>query len=398
MISDIRLAPKSKCTGCAVCQDACPIGCITMDENNGLHWYPTIDQEKCIKCGKCVKVCPALNDTLTCDFEQKYYASWSNDPSERKQGTSGGVGTALSRYALSQGWIVVGAGFDKQWDLYHKIVSNVDELVNLRGSKYLQSKTTDIYKQIEHLVISGKHIFFIGTPCQIEALKRLIPVNKHGQITTCGIICHGINSSRVWKDFIHFIEKKHGSSIEYYNFRSKVKGWGENGRGSKRLYVEYKLKSGKKHVEPAWKNLFHHWFGLHLMMRECCFDCKYRVLQRNSDITIGDFWGLNKILPELTNTEDGVSIAIASTPQGQAIIEQCGVLSLIPTDENKTPKVLAGFLNTRDKNIVNAELERMKTFEKEYEGSGFEVMRRKYPTDTIWKKILRSILFHIGMK
>lgn len=398
MISDIRLASKSECTGCAVCHDVCPQGCITMDDDKGLHWYPFIDREKCIKCGKCLRVCPALNDTLTCDFKQKFYASWSSDPSERKQGTSGGVGTALSRYALSQGWMVVGAGFDEQWVLNHKIISNAAELVNLRGSKYLQSKTTDTYKQVEQLVLSGKHVFFIGTPCQIEALKRIIPLDKHGQITTCGIICHGVNSSRVWKDFVHYIEKRHGSGLEYYNFRSKVNGWGENSRGGKRLYVEYKLKSRKKHVEPAWKNLFHHWFGLHLIMRECCFSCKYRVMQRNSDITIGDFWGLNKILPELKNTDDGVSVAIASTPHGQEIIEKCDALNLIPTNENKTPKVLAGFLDTRDKDKVSAELDRMKLFEKEYEENGVEVMRRKYPTDTVWKKTLRSILFHIGIK
>ena len=398
MEREINLASKQDCTGCAVCHDVCPHGCITMNYGSGLHWYPVVDNEKCIKCGKCEKTCPALNEETTCDFEQKYYASWSNNPDERKNGTSGGVGTALARYALSQGWYVVGAGFNKEWKLYHKIVSEEHELYNLRGSKYLQSNTEGVFKQIEQLVSSGIHVFFIGTPCQVEAVKRIIPANKHDLITTCGIICHGVNSSKVWQDFVHYLEREHNSGIKTYDFRSKEKGWGENSRGGKKLYVKYETNSGKTFFKPAWKNLFHHWFGLHVMMRESCFNCKYRVLQRNSDITIGDFWGLTKVLPELKDIDDGVSVVIASSPQGEAIIENCGVLNIIPVDSDKTPKVLAGFLNTRDKGVVNNELIRMRQFEKEYAENGFDTMRYKYPATTFLKKIIQSVMFHIGIK
>lgn len=398
MKREIKLATKQNCTGCSVCHDVCPQGCITMNYGNGLCWYPVIDNEKCIKCGKCEKVCPALNDVSTCDFEQKFYASWSNVVEEREKGTSGGVGTALARYALSQGWYVVGAGFNKEWELHHRIVSEEAELDNLRGSKYLQSNTAGVFKQIEQLVSSGKHVFFIGTPCQVEAVKRIISVNKHDLITTCGIICHGVNSNIVWSDFVKYLERKHGAGIKSYDFRSKEMGWGENGRGSKKLYVKYETNSGKTFLKPAWKNLFHHWFGLHVMMRESCFNCKYRVLQRNSDITIGDFWGLNKVLPELIETDDGVSVAIASSPHGEAIIERSGVLNIIPVDAKKTSKVLAGFLNTRDKDVVNNELIRMKLFEKEYAEKGFDAMRHKYPTTTFLKKIIQSFMFHIVSK
>lgn len=394
----INLASKQECTGCAVCHDVCPHGCITMEYGNGLHLYPVIDNEKCIKCGKCEKTCPALNEVSTCDFEQKYYASWSNNPEERKNGTSGGVGTALARYALSQGWYVVGAGFNKEWELCHRIVSGKKELDNLRGSKYLQSNTSGVFKQIEQLVSSGKHVFFIGTPCQVEAIKRIIPTNKHDLITTCGIICHGVNSSKVWLDFIHYLEGKHKSGIKSYDFRSKDKGWGENDRGGKKLYVKYETYSGKTVFEPAWKNLFHHWFGMHLMMRESCFNCKYRVLQRNSDITIGDFWGLKKVLPEIKDTYDGVSVAIASSPEGEALIENSGVLNNMYVDYITTPKVLAGFLDTRKKDIVDSEKKRMNLFQKEYFEKGFDAMRLKYPTTTVLNKLVQSIKFHIGIQ
>lgn len=398
MAREIKLALKQDCTGCAVCHDVCPRGCITMNYGNGLHWYPVVDNDKCIQCGKCEKVCPALNDVSTCDFEQKFYASWSKAAEERKQSTSGGVGTALARYALSKGWYVVGAEFNKGWALYHRIVSEEKGLDNLRGSKYLQSNTAGIFKQLEQLVSSGKHVFFIGTPCQVESVKRIIPANKHDLITTCGIICHGVNSSKVWLDFVHYLEGKHNSGIKSYDFRSKEKGWGENSRGGKKLYVKYETDSGKTFFKPAWKNLFHHWFGLHVIMRESCFNCKYRVLQRNSDITIGDFWGLKRVLPELQDIDNGVSVAITSSPQGEAIIENCGVLNIIPVDSNKTPKVLAGFLNTRDKGVVNNELIRMKQFEKEYAEKGFDTMRQKYPTTSVFKKIIQSVMFHIGIK
>ncbi len=369
-----------------------------METDEGLQAFPKINENNCISCCKCQKTCPSLNRLDVGSFSQSYYASWSKNKEERKQGTSGGVGTALARYAIQQGWVVIGAAFDEQWNLSHSISSLLEDLQKFKGSKYLQSNLNGVLKQTREVILSDRTVLFIGTPCQVEAVKKMIPSTSQDKLITCGIICHGVNSPIVWKDFVKDLEHTHDSKLIEYNFRSKSKGWGKDRRGNVKLNVSYKFANGKEYQRPAWKNQFHFWFGQHVMLRECCFHCVYRQEQRNSDITIGDFWDVERILPELTNTKDGVSVIITSTEKGAKIINECDILELLEVDADKTKNVLKGYLDNRNEDVKIREIERMKSFELEYKKKGYSYMKKSYPALTLFRRLIASIRFHLGIK
>lgn len=322
-------------------------------------------------------------------FTPQYYCAWNEDSAERLNATSGGVGGALAKYALDLGWYVCGASFNGDWELSHIVSNDYSILDKIRGSKYLQSDTSGVYKEIVNLLSKGEQVLFLGTPCQADALRNIVPNKYIGSLLTCEIICHGVNSPVVWKDYKEFIEHDRGSKIIKYNFRSKSKGWGK-------LRVNYQFANGKKVDVPAYRNIFHYWFGQHYMMRESCFRCKYRTEERYSDIIIGDFWGINIIEPTL-NVKDGASVVIGNSSRALDFIK--GVkLFLKEIEKSKANSVLKGFVDKMPEEVKNHQLQRMKRFEKEYESYSFKKMANElYPCTTFFQKYFNSILYHLHL-
>lgn len=390
MEKKIKLASKSQCTGCGACNDACPTASIVF-RLSGLHYYPYIKEETCIKCGKCMNVCPPLKVGTRQESEDSntslYYCAWNKDSQERYNATSGGVGGALAKQALDEGWYVCGAAFTGEWELKH-IVSNEETILGrIRGSKYLQSNTEGVYKRIIELLKTGERVLFLGTPCQTDALRSLVPSKYAENLLTCEIICHGVNSPVVWKDYREYIENESASKLSTYNFRSKSKGWGK-------LRVFYCFNNGKKVEVPAYRNIFHNWFGQHYMMRESCFRCNYRKTERYSDLIIGDFWGIESIEPTL-DVKKGASVLIANTTMGRLFIENTD-LNLIRVDAQKAQMVLKGFVDKMPEEVKLMQVERMKKFEKDYSRYTFKEMAFKhYPRNTWFKKTVKSVLFHL---
>lgn len=389
MDKKIVLAEKVQCSGCSACADVCPTKSINL-AYTGLHDYPVINEESCIKCGRCMTVCPALHSTPILPHQQNFYCGWSLIDNERSKSTSGGIGTALAREAQSRGYYVCGAGFDANWKLQHYLTTDKNVIDSFRGSKYLKSETFGILKEVGEAIGDGKQVLFTGTPCQCDAVERLIPKTKRSQLITVAIICHGVNSAKVWEDYVNHIEGQNNARLVEYNFRSKSKGWGENSRGGKKLRVFQRFSNGKELDVPAWKNLFHVWFGQHYMLRPSCFHCQYRTAQREADITIGDFWGISKVLPDLECSK-GASVVITSTPEGELFLNSCKDIKLISVDGEKTTGVLKGFVENRPAEKVHAEQERNKHFELEYMEGGFEVMAKRYPAPTFWTMLKASI-------
>lgn len=395
MESTIKLAEQEHCTGCSACAEVCPHKCITMEYGDSLHIYPHIDIEKCISCGLCTKTCPTLNSSASTFVEQNYYAAWHQDDNERMTSTSGGAGAALVSQALANGWYVSGAALEDSFHLKHIVTNDDKEAALFKGSKYLQSSMVNVFGRIKELALRGEHILFIGTPCQVEGLKRYVSNKLQDNIITCGIICHGVNSPRVWEDYKKWLECAFKSNIETYSFRSKSHGW-QNKRGGGKLRVSYSFKNGKTVDEPAWHNQFHWWFGNHFILRPSCFKCAYRHEYRNSDITIGDFWNVERVTDDV-DLKKGVSAIITSTKRGDEFVHSCGILFLKSVDAEASKKVLKGYLEKTPEDHRCKEVERELAFEKEYLSSGFATMRKKYPAQTFLTHYIGAIKAKLGI-
>lgn len=392
MVKEIKLADRAECTGCMACHDACPTNSITTIFD-GLHRQPLINADTCISCGKCQSVCAPLqgiSQNIRESFTPEYLCAWNEDSEERFNATSGGVGGALAKRALELGWYVCGAAFDDEWQLSHIVSNDISVLEKIRGSKYLQSDTSDCYKEIVSLLKKGEKFLFLGTPCQTEAIRRLAPSSVSENLLTCEIICHGVNSPIVWEGYKTYIEKKHQSPLKSYNFRSKSKGWGK-------LRASYTFQNGKKVDDPAYRNIFHSWFGQHYMMRESCFRCKFRTEERHSDIVIGDFWGVETIEPSL-DVKAGASVLIVNSENAKTFVSKV-CLNTKTIEASKAKSVIKGFVDKMPEEVKSMQIARMKKFTEDYQNHTFEDMTSKlYPRVTTFEKYFNSILYHLHLK
>lgn len=388
----IELANESICNGCGACLNVCPTGSISMAAvEDSLHFYPSINTDTCVECGKCERICPALHNTHqdVKSFAPQYYCAWNKSAEQRRMCTSGGVGAAIVSEALKKGYYVAGVRFDERWHAEHIVTNDAAIADQFRGSKYLQSDTSSVYKRIKDLIKRRERVLFIGTPCQVDAVKAVVP-NSEGSLLTCGIICHGVNAPVVWSDFVNYLQNKKKGELKQYNFRSKIKGWGT-------LFIDYEMSGGKRYAEPAWRNMFHIWFGKHYMMRESCFHCTYRKKERYSDLVIGDFWGVEKVLPKLA-TKDGVSALICVTEYGQQFIKNSEMLEMIPVEAKQAVSVLKGFLAKNDnEDIVTKQIGDMHRFAVQYHSRSFSEMVELYPCPTRLDMIKASIKYHLGL-
>lgn len=392
----IKLTGHEHCTGCSACADICPTKSITMSDEGRLFSYPQINYETCISCGRCMRVCPSINTPEVSVFKQQYFAAWNKDDAERKTSTSGGVGVALAKAAASRAYVICGVRFDDEFKVVHSFAKSEADLEDFKGSKYVQSSTVGIFASINDYLKGGGKVLFIGTPCQVEAVKRFVPSSLSDQLLTCEIICHGVNSPKVWSDFVKNLQEDYKSVLKTYHFRSKSHGW-QRTSGSPNLRVFYTFDNGKVVDVPAWKNQFHYWFGQHYMLRPSCSHCMYRREQRCADLTIADFWGVQNVLPE-ADTFKGVSAVIASNEKGLDFIQKVENITLLSVDEEKTKQMLRGFVENKTEVAQRAEIEKALLFEQEYIAKGYCAMVKKYPHHTAISMFVHKVKCKLGIK
>ena len=296
------------CTGCRACEKLCPSGAIEMEEDDEGFIIPKVDKTKCTNCGLCLKRCPQLNSLEIKNTNQQVIAAKSKDESIRVRSSSGGIFSMLADYIIENNGIVYGAKFDKDLNLIQKGVYDKKELDALRGSKYIQSDTLNTYKEVKENLKDEKIVLYVGTPCQISGLKRYLG-KEYRNLLTIDVICHGVPSQKLFKKYIRWIENKEKSEIVSYEFRNKEKsGWGYNIKiffeNNKRKYINYRM-------DPYYKS-----FIEGNTFRECCYNCKYANTNRVGDITIGDFWGIEKEIPAFYD-DKGVSVIIINNKNGQ---------------------------------------------------------------------------------
>lgn len=309
---DIKIKNKRYCTGCYGCYNICPQVCISMEIDNDGFYYPKVNYDKCIKCNLCIAVCPMINKTIITNIP-KAYACINNDESIRLESSSGGIFTSVAERVIEDGGVVFGVAFDEDFKAIHTYVENSGELRKLRGSKYVQSIIGNTYKQAKIYIEQGRKVLFTGTPCQISGLKSYLG-KDYDHLFCMDIICHGVPSPKVWERYISYREEKACSHVRRIAFRHKDKGW-------KQYSVLFEFQNNTEYRETHNKDYFMRAFLKDICLRPSCYSCKFKTIHRESDITLADFWGIQRILPEMDD-DKGTSLVFVNSCKGQTMLEK----------------------------------------------------------------------------
>ena len=305
---------KTRCSGCSACFAACPVGCITMRPDAEGFLYPVVDQEKCIGCGKCDRVCPVTEPSTA---EAAPAAAWganARDAALRERSSSGGVFTLLAKDVLESGGVVFGAALTEHCSkAEHIMAENAEQLSRLQGSKYVQSNLKDAFRQAKEKLENGYSVLFTGTPCQIAGLRAFLG-RDYERLLSVAIICHGAPSPLVWERYVSHSEKKLGGKLREAFFRSKKTGWNHFG-------LHLVSESGKEQYLTAQKDAFMRLFLRNLSLRPSCYRCEAKSGSCAADLIIGDFWGVQNVLPDLAD-DMGTSLVLSFTEKGTAAAER----------------------------------------------------------------------------
>ncbi len=341
----VKIIDPSKCCGCAACANVCPKQCIVLKEDNKGFAYPVVDESNCVNCGLCERVCPVLYP-----YENKtpreVNAVINPDEETRLRSSSGGVFTALAEHILQIGGVVFGAAFDNNWRVHHISIDKVDKLDLLRRSKYVQSRIGQTYSSAEEYLKKGSQVLFSGTPCQIAGLKHFLR-KEYDNLLCVDVVCHGVPSPLVWEKYLDTLTRPEGgdgkntvlsslnvaSPIGDITFRDKLNGWQKFGfvvrrSGDQREPEKFGLSSiyANNEIirESHNENIYMRGFLKNLYLRPSCFVCPSRSGRSASDLTLGDFWNINEVCPNL-NDDKGISLVLVNTEKGDRILKMLNV-------------------------------------------------------------------------
>ena len=302
----IQIENKQDCCGCGACAQRCPKACITMSPDEQGFIYPVIDASLCIQCGLCEKVCPVLNQVEPVR-PIGTFAVKGKDEEVRMQSSSGGMFSLLAEKTLDEGGIVFGARFDNCWNVEHDCAVSKEELVPMRGAKYVQSRTENTFKMAESFLKKGSKVLFVGTPCQISGLRNFLR-KEYANLLLVDIVCHGVPSPVVWQAYLKsVISPCTAADVQSISFRNKDFGWSK-----------YSLKiitqgNNVKFHERAISNTFLKGYVKDFFLRPSCFNCSAKQHTSGSDITLGDFWGYKGKL----NDDKGTGLVFVNTQKGK---------------------------------------------------------------------------------
>lgn len=309
----IDIKDKKDCCGCNACIDICPKHAISQRIDNEGFWYPVVDPSKCVDCGLCDRTCPIIHaeELKKNEFHTPVcFAAIHKSVEVRFGSTTGGLFSALAELMYADGGYVGGAVYDEEFKVRHFISNHLDDLLRLRQSKYSQSDTLGFYKEVKRLLSAGEKVLVCGTPCQMAALRRFL--NKgYENLIIVDFICKSITSPLFYAKYLDYWERKAGSKLVSFKFKDKELGW-------RNLVKRFDFQNGKTLYSRAQDHdLYSAAYHGHIVSRPSCYDCQFKDFPRISDITIADFWGVEKF-DDLKKLDDnaGTSAVICNNTKG----------------------------------------------------------------------------------
>ncbi len=366
------------CCGCAACANICPKKCIEMASDKEGFLYPKVNVESCVKCGLCERVCPVLNTPIIQEDLRRAWGAVSEDRELLIGSSSGGVFSTLAAEVIRDGGCVFGAAFEQSFRrVKHIMIETGDELVALRGSKYVQSEIEDTYVQVREQLKNGRKVLFSGTPCEIAGLKNFLGHDDE-HLVTADLICHGTPSPLLWQAYLRHIEEDLGGIARKVNFRNKTNGWSKFG-------MNILTEGGKTYYRSLREDPFLQMFLKNQCLRESCYSCKVKESGTVSDVTLGDFWGVEKEFPQMFN-DMGVSLLLVHTTKGMELWER--VKTHMKTEETDYERSLSS--NSAFTLSVKRPPERDHFFP-DLQNKNWGYMENKYLRDKLYDKIKRKI-------
>ncbi len=302
----MEICEAARCMGCFACMNACPKDAIAASEDAMGRTVPHIDAGKCVSCGLCRAVCPEVNRPKL-SRAPAAYAVWSRDGADRARSSSGGAAAVFAKEVIKGGGIAIGCAVEDGC-ARHAVIERAEDVDRLRGSKYVQSEIGLVYRGVKAALSEGREVVFFGTPCQAAGLRGYLRGHEDGLVTV-DLICHGTPPARYLRE--HVQTAAPGWDVTRFAFRGD-RDW------KLTLYDGGDVVYSRGRARDAYFAAF---MG-GLTYRGNCYDCPYKRPERAGDLTVGDFWGLDR--RTLKNPYDGkISLVLPNTPKGAAFLERC---------------------------------------------------------------------------
>lgn len=368
----IEIKNKKDCTGCYSCQSICQKNCIEMQYDKGF-WYPFVNKTDCVNCNLCEKVCPIINFSDLESYDVNAYAAYNKDESIRNNSSSGGIFSSFSGYILKNGGIVFGAAYDDRFNVKHIGINDESDINKLRGSKYVQSRIGNIYKEVKTNLDNDRLVYFSGTACQVDGLKCYLG-KEYNNLICQDLICHGVPSPIVWEKYINNF-----GDIKNVNFRNKSNGW----KNFSLCITD--TNENIKYINDVRSDSYLLGFLRNIYLRPSCYDCKYKTIERKADITLADFWGIENEIPDMFD-DKGTSFVIVHSKKGQELFDCIKDRIIFKEIDVETG---AKYQSTLKKSAYkNPDYDK---FFRNLDKMSFETLYKKYFSDRFFLRLKRSI-------